>query len=246
MENKNKFSSMWKGKGFYIALGICVFAAVISSALAINRMIGGLGTQNGTSSGSAVIEGGTEDPWDQGEQVGKAESGVKVEQPSSSSQQSGGSSDSASGDVQETQQESAAGQTVQEPFFSLPVEGRVTAPYSGDELVYNQTLEDWRTHNGIDISAASGAPVTAAIAGQVTVVEDAGVWGNQIEIVSGDLTLRYCGLNADMMVKAGDTVTQGQQLGTIGEVPAELAEEPHLHLEVLRGGAVIDPGEIMN
>ena len=245
MENKNKFSSMWKGKGFYIAMGVCVFAAVISSALAINRMIGGLGTQDPVGSGSTMIESGVEDPWDQGEQVGKAESGVKVEQPSSSSQ-SGSSSESASGAVQETPQESGAGATVQEPSFSLPVEGRVTAPYSGDELVYNQTLEDWRTHNGIDISAASGAPVLAAMAGEVTAVGDGGIWGNQIEIASGDLTLRYCGLNADALVKVGDTVAQGQQIATLGEVPAELAEEPHLHLEVRRSENLIDPGELMN
>ena len=245
MENKNKFSSMWKGKGFYIALGVCVFAAVISSALAINRMIGGLGTQNPASSGSMAIESGVEDPWDQGEQVGKAESGVKVEQPSSSSQ-SGSSSSSASGAAQETQPESGAGQTVQEPSFSLPVEGRVVVPYSGDELVYNETLEDWRTHNGIDISASSGAPVSAAMAGEVTAVGENGIWGYQVEIASGDLTLRYCGLNEDVQVKVGDTVTQGQQIATLGEVPAELAQEPHLHFEVLRGESLIDPGEIMN
>ena len=28
--------------------------------------------------------------------------------------------------------------------------GRVLNAFSGDELVYNKTLGDWRTHNGID------------------------------------------------------------------------------------------------
>ena len=37
-----------------------------------------------------------------------------------------------------------------------PLEGEVLTAFSMDELVYNPTLEDWRTHNGIDISAALG------------------------------------------------------------------------------------------
>lgn len=58
MENKNKFSSMWKGKGFYIALGVCVFAAVISSALAINNMMGKLEAQNPAGSAGGKREWG--------------------------------------------------------------------------------------------------------------------------------------------------------------------------------------------
>ena len=127
----------------------------------------------------------------------------------------------------------------------MPVDGKVSAAYSGDELVYNNTLADWRTHNGIDISAAAGAQVKAAMAGTVARVTEDDMWGNVVEVVSGDLTLRYCGLAEDAAVKEGDTVSLGQQLGLLAEVPAEVAEEPHLHLEVLRGEATINPEEIM-
>lgn len=243
MENKNKFSSMWKGKGFYIALGVCVFAAVASSALAINRMIGGLQTENPGSSLSTESE--VLDPWDQGEEVGKNEEDLPVEQTPSSSSQSGDSSSSASGDASATPQESVDGQTAQEPSFNLPVAGRIVAPYSGDELVYNQTLADWRTHNGIDIAADSGTAVTAAMAGEVTFVGEDGSWGQVVEITSGELMLRYCGFAASPAVEVGDQVAQGQQLGTLGEVPAELAEAPHLHLEATRSGAWIDPATLI-
>ena len=46
-----------------------------------------------------------------------------------------------------------------------PVEGDIIAAFSMDTLVYNATLEDWRTHDGIDISAEAGSGVLAAAAG---------------------------------------------------------------------------------
>lgn len=244
MENKNKFSSIWKGKGFYIALGVCVFAAVVSSALAINRMIGGLQTQQNSSS-NTPIESGVQDPWDQDTEVGKSEENLPVEQTPSSSSQSGDSSSTASGAAAEMPQESVDGQVAQEPSFKLPVAGRIVSPYSGDELVYNQTMADWRTHNGVDIAADAGTAVTAAMAGEVTYVGEDGSWGQVVEIVSGELTLRYCGLAENPAVEVGDQVAQGQQLGTLGEVPAELADAPHLHLEASRDGAQFDPAELI-
>ena len=38
-----------------------------------------------------------------------------------------------------------------------PLEGDVVAAFSMDQLLYNETLEDWRTHDGVDISAAEGS-----------------------------------------------------------------------------------------
>ncbi len=50
--------------------------------------------------------------------------------------------------------------------FVLPVSGAILQAYSGDELVYNETLGDWRTHNGVDYSAALGEEVIAPVTGQ--------------------------------------------------------------------------------
>ena len=245
MNKKNKFSSIWKGNGFAIALGVCVFAAVISSALAIHNMMGSLGVQSGSSGSVSQSRNGVSEPWGPAQEAGTDESGVPVQQTPSSSQRNVQPSGSVSGAAPETQPESDAGQTVQEAFFSLPVDGKVSAAYSGDELVYNETLADWRTHNGIDITGASGAPVAAAMAGTVTRTEQDGVWGMVVEIAANEqMTLRYCGLQ-EVAVAQGDTVALGQRIGTLGEVPAELSGEPHLHLEVLRGGAYLDPVSLM-
>ena len=42
-----------------------------------------------------------------------------------------------------------------------PLSGQVVAAFSVDALTYNSTLDDWRTHDGVDIAAAAGTNVLA-------------------------------------------------------------------------------------
>ncbi|MBR5521475.1 MAG: peptidoglycan DD-metalloendopeptidase family protein [Oscillospiraceae bacterium] len=125
--------------------------------------------------------------------------------------------------------------------FRMPVNGKIYAAYSGDELVYNRTLDDWRTHNGIDITARHGDTVQAGTAGTVVSVTDDGMMGKVVEINHGDYTVRYCGLAEKVFVRAGDNVSTGQSIGTVGEITMEVAEESHIHLEVIRDGSYINP-----
>ena len=101
---------------------------------------------------------------------------------------------------------------------SMP--GRVLNAFSGDELVYNKTLGDWRTHNGVDYACTQGAAVAAPVAGKVVSAGAEGNWGTVVvlEDAAGRLW-RLCGV-ADPAVKAGDTVAAGQKLGTVGTVAA--------------------------
>ena len=132
-----------------------------------------------------------------------------------------------------------------ETGFVLPVAGKIYSAFSGDELVYNRTLDDWRTHNGIDITAPHNDPVKAGASGTVAAVYEDGMLGTVIEINHGDYTARYCGLNAKTFVKEGDSVKQGTTIGSVGEITMEVAEESHIHLEIIKEGKNINPDKIL-
>ena len=129
--------------------------------------------------------------------------------------------------------------------FVLPVTGKIFSPFSGDELVYNRTLDDWRTHNGVDISAAPNDRVKAGADGTVKQIYDNGMLGTVVEIQHNGFTARYCGLNPSTYVKTGDTVTQNQTIGTVGEISMEVAEESHIHLEIIKDGKNINPDTLL-
>lgn len=131
-----------------------------------------------------------------------------------------------------------------DPVYCYPVSGEVIRTYSVDALQYDETMGDWRTHNGIDIACDADAAVQAAAPGEVTAVFQDAVWGWTAEVSDGDRIYRYQGL-AKPEVKAGDRVRVGDRLGTIGTVPAESAMGAHLHLEVLEGGRYTDPAKLL-
>lgn len=125
--------------------------------------------------------------------------------------------------------------------FVLPVDGKIFAAYSGDELIYNKTMNDWRTHNGIDIKAAAGTVVQASCDGRVKAVYQDGMLGWVAEVENGDYTVRYCGLDKNLTVQQGDKIKQKQPIGKVGEIPLELGEESHIHLEIIKDGQYRNP-----
>ncbi|MBU3921638.1 MAG: M23 family metallopeptidase, partial [Alphaproteobacteria bacterium] len=85
---------------------------------------------------------------------------------------------------------------------------------------------------------AEGKPVYAPAAGTVTRAEDTEGYGNLVETAAGETTLRFGQLQA-MNVKPGDMVAPGEVIAALGQ--SGKATGPHLHLEVWRGGAPVDP-----
>ena len=129
-----------------------------------------------------------------------------------------------------------------------PLAGETIADYAMDCLSYNQTTRDWRVHNGVDIAAEAGAQVVAAAEGQVYTVYEDEVMGHTVVIrhEEGYVTT-YSSLEADIPVKAGDRVTLGQVIGTVGDTAMiETAMGPHLHFGVLYNDEAMDPDEFLN
>lgn len=132
----------------------------------------------------------------------------------------------------------------EEPLsFTIPVAGQVVFPYSQDELVFSKTMQDWRTHDGVDIEAPIGTKVKAAARGTVLSVEKDDLMGTVVTIDHGDgLVSVYANLAAVPTVKAGDAVTMGSVIGSVGDTAlGETVEVQHLHFAIFKNGEPVDP-----
>ena len=129
-----------------------------------------------------------------------------------------------------------------------PVEGQIVAVYAMDALSYNQTTRDWRVHNGVDIAAEAGSQVCAAADGTVHTVYEDETMGMTVVIrhEEGYVT-RYSSLEEEVLVKAGDTVTMGQKIGTVGNTALlENAIGDHIHFSVTCDDQAVDPAEFLS
>ena len=129
-----------------------------------------------------------------------------------------------------------------------PLEGEVVTAFSMEELVYNATLGDWRTHDGVDIAAEAGTSVLAASSGTVISVEEDPLMGTTVVIEhDGGYQTMYSNLQAEPSVAEGDTVSAGQIIGAVGDTAAaEAAQGPHLHFSVTCDGEPVDPQNFLN
>ncbi|MEM1485027.1 M23 family metallopeptidase [Oscillospiraceae bacterium PP1C4] len=245
---KSKFSKFMAGKGFYIALAICVVGAGTAAWVAVDKTIARIDDSN-----SQIIEqqspSTTQEPaygFPDLEEAGKAEKDVKIPSTSPSSPTVPSSSSKAPTTASQPSAAVAARPAPQPSSFVLPISGEIFAPFSNGELVKNVTLKEWRTHDGIDIRAEKGSPVKAVSDGKVTVVRDDPLMGMTVEILhQNDITSIYSGLTKDVTVKQGDKVKVGQTIGAVGEVPSEITLGSHLHFAMKVGGKWVDPLKTM-
>ncbi len=129
-------------------------------------------------------------------------------------------------------------------FYEYPVSEAVLQGYS-EELVKNDTMGDYRSHTAVDFRGEAGASIAAINDGVVLDVYNDAMLGMVVEIDhGGKLVARYCGLDS-VSVTAGGSVTQGQEIGTLGAVPFESGLESHLHFETKLDGAYVDPLSVM-
>jgi len=137
----------------------------------------------------------------------------------------------------------SASSETEAPGFIRPSKGRVIKEFSGDELVYQSSTEDWRTHNGTDFAASEGDQVLAVSDGTVKAVFKDDLWGITVEIQHSDSVIsRYSGLQSLDFIQEGKTVKQGDIIGGAG-IPSALEEEDgaHIHFEIIKNGEYENP-----
>ena len=131
------------------------------------------------------------------------------------------------------------------PELALPVSGKLIKDHIVDAQVFNETTKDWRVHLGIDIATAEDAPVCSVASGTVEQIWEDPMMGWCVAVThAGDCVTVYKNLASTLAegITTGAAVQKGQLLGHVGDsAQLEIAEEPHLHMEMTVKGLQVDP-----
>ena len=124
-----------------------------------------------------------------------------------------------------------------------PVQGEVTREYSPEELVYFETMQDWRVHEGVDFRAEDGTEIIAVADGTVDAVVKDGMMGASIVIAhDGGVKTFYGNLQEEGMPAVGTFVKTGEVIGKAGQTAAlEINDGPHIHFEVIENEKRVNP-----
>ena len=137
-------------------------------------------------------------------------------------------------------------QTTPAATYQLPMGDFISKDYSGDAVVYSNTMRDWRIHTGVDFGDNRGQSVLAIADGTVTDVREDALWGVVLTIDhGGGVVAKYCGLEKDTAPEPDTQVEKGVVIGKLGEIPIESKDGPHLHLEITQNGKRIDPWKLL-
>ncbi len=126
-----------------------------------------------------------------------------------------------------------------------PVSGEIIKNHSDTELAYSKTMEDWRLHKGEDIKGSIGTTVVAAADGVVSECYEDTAYGVTIIIDHGNgLFTKYSNLASYDMVYTDKEVSAGDAIGVVGDTAEfEIADEAHLHFEVIKDGRSVNPSD---
>ena len=133
------------------------------------------------------------------------------------------------------------------PQVVSPLDGTTVTVFSMTELLYDPTMADWRTHDGLDVMAELGSTVVAAREGTVeSIVADA-LYGTVLTIDHGDgIKTVYANLADVPAVNVGDWVEAGATIGSVGTTAiCEIGQGTHLHFAVTVDGVYVDPLEYL-
>lgn len=148
-------------------------------------------------------------------------------------------------DFEEVEMTAAEGEA-DEFLPMMPATGKVLEEFSGDNLVYYETLDDRRVHSGIDIEAEIGSDVYASEDG---VVEK--IYSNNLGVCilvdhKNEYKSLYANLDESNLVCEGDEVCAGQTIGRVGEnAVGDKTAKPHVHFEMHYKNQPVNPLDII-
>ncbi|WP_380783125.1 peptidoglycan DD-metalloendopeptidase family protein [Sphingomonas sp. R86520] len=133
----------------------------------------------------------------------------------------------------------ANGQTERRAVSGMPVLGHITSNFG---LRMHPLLGFTRMHKGLDIGAPYGSPIHAMTDGIVAFAGRTGGYGNFVKLVHGGGMASGYGHMSRIAVSSGTRVRAGQVIGYVGSTG--MSTGPHLHWEVWKNGAAINPRSV--
>ncbi|MDR3239201.1 MAG: peptidoglycan DD-metalloendopeptidase family protein [Clostridiales bacterium] len=133
------------------------------------------------------------------------------------------------------------------PVLGKSGEIEIVMDFSTDHLVYDKTLDQYRTNDSIWISANPGAPVKASYAGVVTKVDKTARDGNTVIIDNGNGWMTTYGQLLDhITVKEGDVVKKDQVIGGVASPTIYgVLLGNHLSFKVEKDNMPVDPKTVL-
>ncbi len=217
------------GKGFYLAVLVCVMAIGLSAYFLIQGVRGTmpkLADKAASSTASITVT----------PKVNPTPRPTATPAPTPSPTPTAVPTPTPTASTQETAAQ-----------YSWPVSGTVISSFSVEALSYNDAMGDWRTHDGIDIASSLGTRVQATAKGTVSQVYDDDVMGVTVVVDHGnELYSVYANLAENPPVSVGDTVVSDTVVGEVGNTAvSESGKEPHLHFAMYQGNDAINPEEYL-
>ncbi len=145
-------------------------------------------------------------------------------------------------DISASEIEPPAAETARIWNFAAPCGGEVIKKFSDSELLYSETMEDWRIHLGVDIAVPIGTKITACESGIAEEIKNDSEYGNTVVIRHDNILTKYSNLASENLPAVGDEINRGDVIGVTGDsAGSEVLDEPHLHFAMCEDNIYIDP-----
>ena len=236
-DKKSIIEKIASGKGFYITAALSFVLIVAAIAFVYNSSVNMLRDLDVPTTFEAVEKNQTNvsDPRVEDDDITEADNEDTAEENTHMAEVQQSTTKEAT-----TEESTIAAEVFSNDSFIYPLSGDIDRTFSMSP-VYDETMEDWRIHKGVDFIADDDAQAVSIGNGKVVKVIYDDAYGCCIEINYGDFIARYCGLQQGTTVIIDDVVSKGDVVGKIATIPCESKQESHLHFEIVRGGVWVDP-----
>lgn len=256
-----------KKRGFYIALAaviVCVFTVAVVykntkytndqqrqlASLEESRPGNTQGTtrKQGTLDNQTAIADNSSDTVTKKDSLALADAKKKKKNKSADSDTSKKDTDSSPEEENESVETMGSSNTFtgasfdEEAGLLWPVEGNVLMKYSMDKSIYFQTLSQYKCNPAIIIESSTGTSVHSGAKCTVTEISENEETGLTVTTALDDKYNVIYGQLANLQVKVGDNLEEGDVIGTIAK-PTKyyVTEGSNLYLQVKENGETVDP-----